>query len=150
MKRAIMTLGFALAIGLATPSHAQYLEDDRDEPQPYTDEDSQILKGVSYLFSPVGVAIEWTVARPLYYLATKSPLAPVLGASREDDIYGYSGGTITEAPHSQYSRIAPIAPISPAERQPAPPPIGAAGEGALQPSAPSVAPSPAASQPVLH
>ncbi len=149
-----MVLGFALAMGLAAPSHAQYLEDDRDEPKPYTDDDSQILKGVSYLFSPIGVAIEWTVARPLYYLATKSPLAPVLGANREDDFYGYSGGTITEARHSQYSRIAPIAPISPSEREPAASPItaaGAAGESApSQPSAPAVSPSPTASQPVLH
>ncbi|MGH7865258.1 MAG: hypothetical protein ACREQB_09725, partial [Candidatus Binataceae bacterium] len=89
MKRATIALLAALMLaGLAAPSHADYLEDDRDQPKPYSDDDSQILRGVSYLFSPIGVAIEWTVARPLYYLSNKSPLAPLLGSSREDPGYG--------------------------------------------------------------
>ena len=152
MKRAIIALFLALmTAGLSAPSHAQYLEDDRDETRPYSDEDSQILKGVSYLFSPIGVAIEWTVARPLYYLSTKSPLAPIIGADREGEGYGYQGGPIVEAPHSQYSQIAPF--TAPAAGQPAAPPStvddGARQRAGPQPSSPASPPA-GSSQPVLH
>jgi hypothetical protein len=150
MKRAIIALFLALMMaGLAASSHAQYLEDDRDEARPYSDDDSQILKGVGYLFSPIGVAIEWTVARPLYYLSTKSPLAPIIGAARDDEGYGYQGGPIVEAPHSQYSQIAPIAPFTaPAAGQPAAPPT-TAGDAARQRAGPQPS-APGSSQPVLH
>jgi hypothetical protein len=107
-----MALGVACALGLSTPAYAQYLEDDRDEPKPYTDDDSQLLKGASYVLAPVGFVLEWTIARPLYYLATHSPLAPVLGANREDSFLD-SPLPIAELQHSQYAVSGRVDPVEP-------------------------------------
>jgi hypothetical protein len=78
MKRLI---GFALALILAGPvlSHAQ--TDDVDEPnsKQYRDvDDGQSLKLVSYILTPVGMALEWGLMRPLHYLATETRAAPLL------------------------------------------------------------------------
>src|SRR5438034_9851115 len=78
MKRLI---GFALALVLAGPviSHAQ--TEDLDEPNPnqYRDvDDAQLLKVVSYILTPVGVALEWGLTRPLHHLATQTKAAPLL------------------------------------------------------------------------
>ena len=44
---------------------------DRQNPNEYTDEDSQPLRMLSYLVAPVGFLLEWGVARPLHYVATE-------------------------------------------------------------------------------
>ncbi len=58
---------------------------DRQDPTEYTDDDSQLLNVASYAMRPVGYLLEWTVARPLHYLANKSPAAPVLGANTDSE-----------------------------------------------------------------
>ena len=44
---------------------------------------------IATILNPVGYFLEWTVARPLHYLATDSPLAPVFGGADEEDNYLY-------------------------------------------------------------
>jgi len=65
--------------------HAQADEMDNQDPSRYTDEDSQLLNLMSYPLRPVGWVLEWTVARPLHYLATSSSIAPVFGADAEKE-----------------------------------------------------------------
>jgi hypothetical protein len=73
-------LAFAPALAIA-----QDYPMDSQHPKEYTDEDSQPLKLASYVLAPVGFVLEWTVARPLHYLANESPLAPMLGANTESE-----------------------------------------------------------------
>ena len=77
MRRVAIILCAALVLGLPTISSAQYNDNDQQNPKEYHDEDSQPLAIVSYLFYPIGYAFEWLVARPLHYVATESPAAPV-------------------------------------------------------------------------
>ena len=75
----------ALAMALPAIAHAQqgpYA--DKQNPGEYTDtEDGQVLKVVSYFIAPIGYALEWGVTRPLHYLATKTPLAPMMSGDTE-------------------------------------------------------------------
>lgn len=77
MRRAAIILCAALLLGLPTISNAQYNDSDRQNPKEYHDEDSQPLAIASYLLYPFGYALEWGVARPLHYITTESPVAPV-------------------------------------------------------------------------
>jgi|SRR5579885_624163 hypothetical protein len=85
MRRALLALAAALLFLAPSLAHAQYSDLDRQDPTEYTDQDSQLLNLVSYGLRPVGYILEWGVARPLHYLATKSPVAPVLGANTDSD-----------------------------------------------------------------
>lgn len=81
-----------LALAVAMPALAfaqQGPYNDKQNPNEYTDtEDGQPLKLFSYVLAPIGYALEWTVARPLHYLATKTSLAPVLSGDTEySEIY---------------------------------------------------------------
>ncbi|HTY55227.1 MAG TPA: hypothetical protein VMB26_08505 [Candidatus Binataceae bacterium] len=67
---------------------------DIQNPKEYTDEDANPLKMIATILNPVGYFLEWTVARPLHYLATDSPLAPVFGGNDEEDTYLYGKTTI--------------------------------------------------------
>jgi hypothetical protein len=58
--------------------HAQADQPDQQNPYEYNEDDSQPLKIASYLLMPLGYTLEWTVARPLNYLATQTSLAPAL------------------------------------------------------------------------
>ena len=58
---------------------------DRQNPTEYDDQDSQFLNIVGYGLRPLGFMLEWGVARPLHYLAARSPVAPVLGANTDSD-----------------------------------------------------------------
>jgi hypothetical protein len=77
MKRAAIILCAALVLGLPIVSHAQYNDNDQQNPKEYHDDDSQPLAIVSYVLYPIGYAFEWLVARPLHYLGTESSAAPI-------------------------------------------------------------------------
>jgi hypothetical protein len=63
-------------------------------PNQYTQEDSHPVRVIGYLLSPIGVALEYTVARPLHYLATNTFMQPVLDPARDSDnwVEFYGGG----------------------------------------------------------
>jgi hypothetical protein len=86
MRRWVIGIGLALFLGFAPAVHAQYNEAQQN-PDEYNEDDSQPLKIASYFVAPIGFALEWTVARPLNYLATKTPLAPALNPDK-DRFYG--------------------------------------------------------------
>jgi hypothetical protein len=66
---------------------AQYSDVDQQNPNEYTDEDSQPLRIVAYLVAPIGFALEWGVARPIHYVATQTFLAPVFNADTREPAY---------------------------------------------------------------
>jgi len=75
----------ALALVLAGPAicGAQTQDLEQRNTDEYRDvEDGQPLKGVAYLLTPVGMLVEWGVARPLHYLATKTFMGPVLSGDK--------------------------------------------------------------------
>jgi hypothetical protein len=81
-----------LALAVAMPGMVfaqQGPYNDKQNPDEYTDaEDGQPIKIVSYFIAPVGYALEWAVARPLHYLATKTSLAPAMsGDTERSEIY---------------------------------------------------------------
>ena len=82
MKRLIIcTLALALAVPLIC--RAQTDDQDQQNPTQYRDvEDGQLLKLASYFLTPVGMALEWGVMRPLHYLATQTSAAPVLSGDK--------------------------------------------------------------------
>ena len=89
MKRIVV--GFLALVLMSWPaiSHAQYDDEDLQHPNQYNDvEDGQLLKLFSYVLNPIGVGLEWGVARPLNYLATRTPLAPVLSGDTERTFFG--------------------------------------------------------------
>jgi len=77
MMRAAICLSAVLVLGFPTFSHAQYNDNDRQNSKEYSDEDSQPLAIIADVFYPIGFAAEWLIARPLHYVATDSPMAPV-------------------------------------------------------------------------
>jgi len=118
-----------------------YPADQRD-PAEYNDEDSQPLKIASYALAPIGFLLEWTIARPMHYLATQTGLAPVLSGDRAED--GYPPAPVAEIPPPDNipngSETSPYAVIP---------------GSVVAPPATAVVPAPAApaastSQPVLH
>jgi hypothetical protein len=87
MWRAIIFLCAALIIGVPRLASAQYSDSDQQNPNEYTDEDSQPLRIVAYLVAPIGFALEWGVARPIHYVATQTFLAPVFNADTHEQPY---------------------------------------------------------------
>jgi hypothetical protein len=82
MKRLVVCL---LVLFLAGPaiSHAQTDDQDQQNPPQYRDvEDGQVLKLVAYILTPVGMALEWGVMRPLHYLSTQTNAAPILSGDK--------------------------------------------------------------------
>lgn len=142
-------LCMVLALAIAMPAMAlaqQGPYNDKQNPEEYTNtEDGQLLKVVSYFIAPIGYALEWTVTRPLHYLATQTALAPAMSGDTEYSEM-YNPGPTAE----------PIEPLAPANTR-------AAGESSAPqtyiertPVGPVVVPpvlapltSPPA-QPVLH
>jgi len=107
---------------------------DKQNPSEYTDtEDGQLLKVVSYILSPLGYALEWTVTRPLHHLATQTSLAPVLSGDTEHSEI-YNPGPTAE----------PIEPLGPANTASASP--GSAPQTYIErtPVGPVVVPPPLA------
>jgi hypothetical protein len=143
-----------LALMLAGPviSHAQSDEQDQQNPTQYRDvEDGQLLKFASYFLMPVGMALEWGVTRPLHYLATQTPAAPLLSGDTGASFFGENNNanwvppgtfgpyTINPTNNLQVSNSKTIVPVPPA--------------GAPLPPAQSIPPSQSlmsGSQPALH
>ena len=67
----------ALFVGLPTISHAQYNDNDQQNPKEYHDEDSQPLALLADVLYPIGYGLEWLVARPMHWVANDSPAAPM-------------------------------------------------------------------------
>src|SRR3954465_5825183 len=86
MKRVIVC---ALALLLSWPvlSRAQTDDQDRQNVQYRDVEDGQLLKVVSYILTPVGMALEWGVTRPLHDAATQTPAAPLLSGDTEPTFF---------------------------------------------------------------
>jgi hypothetical protein len=139
-----------LALAVAMPGVVfaqQGPYNDKQNPDEYTDaEDGQPIKIVSYFIAPVGYALEWAVARPLHYLATKTSLAPIMsGDTERSEIYNpgptaepieplapppmassASAAPVTSAPQTYIERTpvgpvevpAPLAPLTTPPEQP--------------------------------
>jgi hypothetical protein len=96
-----------LAMVLAWPMSARCQQQQSwtlHDPNDYTQEDSHPVRAIASLLSPIGWALEWGVARPWHYVATQTPLAPVLNGGQDDDSWDeYYGGSgpIAEAPIAQ-------------------------------------------------
>lgn len=92
MNRA--TIGLVALVALAWPAlvHAQNNQSyspDPDQSDDYNDvEDGQALKILSYALTPVGMALEWGITRPLHYAATKTPAAPLLSGDSDSTFFG--------------------------------------------------------------
>ncbi len=137
MWRAVICLCAALLLAAPNFAHAQYADTDEQNPKEYRDEDSQPVRMMAYVLSPIGFLLEWTVARPAHYIATDSFLAPVFGEVPEPT---WTPPAIAEIPLDNIEE-APTPALPPTEVTPAPE-VGA--------PAPSKAQSPAAEQPILH
>ncbi len=148
MRRAALCLLALLILGVPTLCRADAMSESRT-PDEYTQQDSHPLRFASYFVMPVGFLVEWTVMRPLHWLATSRFLAPAL-----------------DSEHSGEAAPAPIAELPPpdlmpgieAPAEPAPlreqslnPPAAKAptASSETQPSAPSP-PSETSGQAILH
>jgi|SRR5215469_1605850 len=149
MKRLIIC---TLALILAGPviSGAQTEDQDRQNPTQYRDvEDGQVLKIVSYILTPVGMALEWGITRPLHYLATQTSAAPLLSGDKGSPFFTENNNanqvppgtfepyTINPSNNLQASNktIAPAAPAgttsAPAESSPPSRPLSSGSQPAL-------------------
>jgi hypothetical protein len=82
MKRLIICFLILILAGPAI-THAQSGDQEQQNPPPYRDvEDGQVLKLVAYILTPVGMALEWGVMRPLHYLSTQTSAAPLLSGDK--------------------------------------------------------------------
>ncbi len=162
MRRLSIAL-FAVLLLSPALCRAQYA-DDSQNPKEYTQEDSNPLKFIFYILSPLGYALEWGVARPLHYMVTQSSVAPMFGSGDTDPVFGDSrfaavmGGLpapIAEMPPGQ-AEAAP-APGSgrssvPLQEESVGPPAAstAAPSTRSQPSVPPASSSTTTGQPILH
>jgi hypothetical protein len=85
MKRVAIVICAALILALPRFASAQNFDSDEQHPQDYSDEDSQPLALASYLLYPIGWAVEWGIARPLKWGATKGPLSFMYKGVDQDD-----------------------------------------------------------------
>ena len=141
-----------LALILAGPaiSGAQTDDQDRQNPTQYRDvEDGQVLKLVSYILTPVGMALEWGLMRPLHYLATQTSAAPLLSGDKGSPFFTENNNanqvppgtfgpyTINPSNNLQASNktLAPVAPtgttLAPAESIPPSKPLLSGSQPAL-------------------
>jgi hypothetical protein len=153
MRRAIICLSVAFTIGLSALCHAQSYDNDRQNPKQYTNDDSQPLRLMAYVLSPVGFALEWSVARPLHYIATDTFLAPVFGGNRTPETYVPPFPPLEPEAGSPPPQPAVEAALPPTELKPATTaaskPSGAVAPKRRETVAPGVQP-PASAQPVIH
>lgn len=95
-RRAVAAAAVSLALvsGMACAQQAQNAG--FRSPNEYTQEDSDPVRGISYILSPVGTMLEYGLARPLHYLATETFLQPVLDPSRDADSWEEYYGSATD------------------------------------------------------
>jgi hypothetical protein len=85
MRRVYLFLLATIVLGAPLAARADEL-DERQNPQEYEDSrDAQPLRIASYFMMPAGFLLEWTVVRPLHYLATETPLAPAFDSLKNDN-----------------------------------------------------------------
>jgi hypothetical protein len=145
MRRAAIILFAALFVALPAISHAQYNDNDQQNPKEYTDDDSHPLALFADVLYPIGYAAEWLVARPMHWVANDSPASPM---------YRPVGGNDT-AP-------APLVPIipdntmdqastttTPQDWSPTRSPV-TTNTTTIKQSAPAALPSTSITQPALH
>lgn len=160
MWRAIISLCIAFTIGLPTLCHAQSYDNDRQNPKQYTNDDSQPVRLMAYVLSPLGFALEWGVTRPLHYIATDTFLAPVFGGDRTPETYVPPFPPMEPEAGSPPPQPTIEAALPPTELKPAAPAASKPSE-AISPqprkssassvqSSPPAAQSPAPAQPVVH
>jgi len=144
MWRATICFCVALSLGIPALAHAQPYDSDSQHPDEYTDEDSNPLAIASYFLYPVGWVIEWGIARPLKWGATKGPLSFMYKPIDAND--EGPPPPIAYIPDNSLNESASPIP-APASGAPAPstPPYGGV---ARSPSQPPV--TPGGSQPALH
>ena len=144
MRQAAIILFAALFAAIPTISHAQYNDTDQQNPKEYHDEDSQPLAIVADLLYPIGFAAEWLVARPMHWLSTDSPAAPV---------YRPVGGNDATPPPPvpiipDNTMEAASSSTTPQDWSPTRAPV-TTNATVIKPAAPSSA-APSSSQPALH
>ncbi|HEY9158232.1 hypothetical protein [Candidatus Binatus sp.] len=153
MRRIAIIFCAALWIALPTISHAQYNDTDLQNPKEYHDEDSQPLAIVADLLYPVGFAAEWLVARPMHYLVTDSPVAPIFRPVDGND--GTPAPPVPIIPDNTMESESASASTTPQDWSPTRGPV-TTNATVIKQEAPSfVAPStssaaPSSGQPVLH
>lgn len=84
MKRVAITLLVVLLLAWPILSRAQSDDDDMQGASQYNDAwDGQALRIAGYILTPVGMALEWGLTRPLHAAATRSPISPVLSGDSQ-------------------------------------------------------------------
>jgi hypothetical protein len=140
-----------LALILVSPAISGAQTEDLDQPnqKQYRDvEDAQALKVVSYILTPVGMVLEWGLLRPLHYLATQTPVAPLLSGDKGSPFFtennnanqvppGTFGPSTVNLSNNLQASNKTMAPVAPA---------GTAPAQSIQPSKPLLS----GSQPALH
>ena len=150
MRRLPIVVLALLLLGVPAFSHADDFNESRTS-QDYNQDDSNPVRVMSYFLTPVGFVLEWTIARPLHYLATETFLAPALDSeyeTREEpvpiselpttELYAPDVGSEAETA-SQAEQATPVRPRTSA-------PAITGNQGSAPPSAPAAS----TAQPVLH
>ena len=148
MRRAVIILFAAFFVALPALSHAQYNDNDQQNPNEYSDEDSQPVAILADALYPIGFAAEWLVARPLHWVTTDSPAAPAyrpVGASNNAP-----PPLVPIIPDNTMDQ--PSTSTSPQDWSPSRAPIttNTTVVKPIAPSPPVSAPSAPSSQPALH
>jgi hypothetical protein len=154
MKRIRICLLALLLLSWPRVSQAQYRDEDQQNPTQYNDvEDGQLLKLASYVLTPVGMALEWGVTRPLHSLATQSAIAPVLSGDTQTTYFGQVNNAAQVPPGTfgPYT-INPTNNIQPASAQTLAPLTSTPPSSTLAPaqSIPPSSAAPSGGQPVIH
>jgi hypothetical protein len=136
----------ALFVGLPTVSHAQYNDNDQQNPKEYHDEDSQPLAIFADILYPIGYALEWAVARPMYYLSHNSSAAPIFRPVGGDDMS--PPPPVPIIPDNTMDEVTPS--TTPQDWSPTRKPITTNATVIRQAAPPEAPPPPSSSQPTLH
>jgi hypothetical protein len=153
MKRLLV---FTLALVLTTPliSRAQTDESDQSKQQYRDEDDAQLLKLVSYILTPAGMALEWGLMRPLHHLATQTSAAPILSGDNQPSFFTENNnaskvppGTFAPPPVNMTNNLEPADNLEASNNKPQRP-----GASTLAPaeSIPPSKPLISGGQPALH
>jgi hypothetical protein len=141
MRRVAFVLAAALFVVLPTISHAQYNDNDQQNPKEYHDEDSQTLALMADVLYPIGYALEWVVARPMHWLSNDSPAAPAFRP-----VGGNDSTPPPPVPIIPDNTVEAAAPSTPQDWSPTRAPV-TTNSTVIKPAAP---PPESGSQPALH